>query len=188
VLRALLDDPDYRRLTAEARHVLLALRLCREPDAGLVAERTGLPAASVTRAMEELATSRWITAATAAAASAPDPLMTPEEFVALYNRWAPPGHPRVRRLSPARREKALRYLRQFQHRAFWVQVFRELALSTLLTRGGGPGHEHFRGDLDWLLTRGKDGTENCVKTAEGKYRDPDKRHVVLDELPVTPEG
>ena len=41
----------------------------------------------------------------------------------------------------------------------------------LLGLAPSPGHENFRGDLDWLLTRGKDGSENAVKTAEGKYRD-----------------
>ena len=38
-----------------------------------------------------------------------------------------------------------------------------------------PGHEHFRADFDWLLTKGKDGTENVVKVYEGRFRDELKK-------------
>ncbi len=97
---------------------------------------------------------------------------TPAALVALYHELAPPELPRVTRLSPARREKAKRSLREFPDEEFWRRVFGELAHSKLL-RGlrPNPGHENFRGDFDWLLTKGKDGTENAVKVAEGKYRD-----------------
>ena len=84
----------------------------------------------------------------------------------------PPGHPRVARLTPARREKARKYLLAFPDRRFWVRAFTEIRHSQFL-RGlrNGPGHQHFIADFDWLLARGKDGTENVAKVAEGKYRD-----------------
>ena len=62
------------------------------------------------------------------------------------------------------------YLRDFPERTFWVRAFSEIQFSRLLTRGS-PERPSFRGDLDWLLTVGKNGAENCVKTAEGKFRD-----------------
>ena len=100
------------------------------------------------------------------------PWPSAEALVELYNGLVPVGHPKVDRLSPARREKAARYLKAFPDKAFWVRVFTEIRHSALL-RGLKPseGHAGFRGDFDWLLTKGKDGTENCVKAAEGKYRD-----------------
>jgi len=96
----------------------------------------------------------------------------PEDLVALYNRLAPQELGRVEKLSDARRRKAAAYLRQFPEREFWTGVCSELGLSAFL-RGlkPNPGHEHFRGDFDWLLTKGKDGTENAVKVSEGKFRD-----------------
>lgn len=94
----------------------------------------------------------------------------PEHLVSLYNQLAPPGHPRVTRLTPARRAAALKYLRNFPERAFWVRVFSEIKLSRLLTKGSVE-RPNFRGDFDWLLTVGKNGAENCIKTAEGKFRD-----------------
>jgi len=96
----------------------------------------------------------------------------PQDLVALFNRLAPPGLARVNRLTTARRDKAKKSLREFPEREFWVRCFSELKFSRfLLGLQPGPGHEGFRGDFDWLLTRGKDGTENCVKVSEGKYRD-----------------
>jgi len=100
------------------------------------------------------------------------PWPSPEALVALYNASVPQSHPRVRVLSERRQEKARRALRQFSSREFWETVFAEIGRSALLRgRRPRPGHEHFRADLDWLLTAGKDGTENVVKVAEGKYRD-----------------
>jgi hypothetical protein len=82
----------------------------------------------------------------------------------------------VTRLTPARRAKARKYLHDFPEEKFWVGVFTEIRLSSLLQGlRPSPGHEGFRGTFDWLLTKGKDGTENCVKVHEGKYRD--KEHV-----------
>jgi hypothetical protein len=62
---SLLDDPDYQRLSANARLVLLTLRLCTQAGAAaifrvyvvLLAEQTGLDAGEVERALGELARS-----------------------------------------------------------------------------------------------------------------------------------
>ena len=100
------------------------------------------------------------------------PWGTPQDLIALYNRLVPPGLARVTRLTSARRNKATKYLREFPEREFWTRCFAELKFSRfLLGLQPSPGHENFRGDFDWLLTKGKDGTENCAKVAEGKYRD-----------------
>lgn len=97
---------------------------------------------------------------------------TPEALVELYHASIPPGHPRVTTLTAGRRKKAGTTLAQFSDREFWVTAFAEIARSSFL-RGQrpSPGHENFRADFDWLLSKGKDGTENVVKVAEGKYRD-----------------
>ena len=101
-----------------------------------------------------------------------------ETLVALYNGLIPQYHPRVDRVTPARRDKAKKYLAIFPERSFWVRVFTEVRFSKFL-RGhkNNPNgdHGHFRGDFDWLLTKGKDGTENAIKVAEGKYRDEESR-------------
>ena len=104
------------------------------------------------------------------------PWPSPEALVALYNRLAPEGHPQVGSLSPGRKHKAKQYLAVFPEQSFWVRVFSEIRHSSFL-RGlnNGDGHKHFRGDFDWLLTKGKDQTENVVKVAEGKYRDTQER-------------
>lgn len=95
-----------------------------------------------------------------------------ELLVKLYNEEAADELPAVTRLSPARRKKAHKYLKEFPDEAFWREVFAETKHSKFL-RGlrSGVGHEGFKGDFDWLLTKGKDQTENCVKVFEGRYRD-----------------
>ncbi len=97
---------------------------------------------------------------------------SPEALVELYHQHIPAGHPRMKTLTAGRRQKALAFMKQFPDRDFWVGVFSEIPKSALLM-GQRPsnGHKRFLADFDWVLTRGKDGTENCVKVAEGKYRD-----------------
>ena len=97
---------------------------------------------------------------------------SPESLVALYNTTAPDECPEVTKLSPARRKKALAYLDAFPERQFWEETCGQIRASRFL-RGLRPtnGHERFVADFDWLLTKGKDGSENCVKVYEGKYRD-----------------
>jgi hypothetical protein len=106
--------------------------------------------------------------------AAPDdtPWGTPEALIALYNRSIPRGHPRVIKRSPARLAKARKYLALFPDQAFWAQVFHAIGESAFL-RGEKPTPQHkgFRADFDWLLSQREDDTENCVKVAEGRYRD-----------------
>lgn len=96
----------------------------------------------------------------------------PERLVAKYNKLCPSGHPHVTTLSPARKAKALAYLKAFPDERFWNQAFSAIKFSKFLMRGS-PDRPNFRGTFDWLLTRGRDGTENVVKTAEGRYADKD---------------
>lgn len=96
---------------------------------------------------------------------------SPEALIELYNAEAPDECPAVRVLSPARREKARRYLAAFPDESWWREVFAQMRRSQFL-RGlspRSPGHEAFQADLDWLLSRGKDGTENAVKVHDGRY-------------------
>lgn len=95
---------------------------------------------------------------------------SPEHLVALYNRLVPEGHPKVTHLSPARRLRSKQYLSTFPDQSFWVRALSEIRHSNFL-RFGSKEFPKFRGDFDWLLTKGKNGAENVVKTVEGKYRD-----------------
>ena len=104
-------------------------------------------------------------------------LCTPELLVELYNAQTPPTHPKVKRLSPGRRKKALIYLALFPDLDFWSLVMQEICSSIFLTQGSA-NRPDFRGDFDWLLTKCRDGTENCVKVAEGKYRDAPQEKLV----------
>ena len=97
---------------------------------------------------------------------------SPVALIALYNEESADELPAVEEMSPARVEKANKYLKMFPPLEFWREVFAETKRSMFL-RGlkMSPGHEKFRGGFDWLLSKGKDGTENCVKVKEGKYRE-----------------
>lgn len=97
---------------------------------------------------------------------------TPEALVALYNAEAAANLPEITMISPKRREKMRQFLVKFPKLDFWKEVFLETKKSKfLMGANSGEGHRGFSGNLDWLLTTGKDGTENCVKTYEGRYRD-----------------
>jgi hypothetical protein len=98
--------------------------------------------------------------------------LSPEKLVELYNELTPEECPAVTVLSPARKEKAKEYLRAFPEEDFWLEVFKQIHRSRFL-RGmiKNDHHNHFVADLDWLLTRGKDRTENVIKVHDGKYRD-----------------
>lgn len=97
---------------------------------------------------------------------------SPEALVKLYNATAPDECPEVTRLSPGRRKKAAAYLSMFPDRTFWEETCAQIRASRFL-RGlrPRPGHDTFIADFDWLLTKGQDGSENCVKVYEGKYHD-----------------
>lgn len=98
--------------------------------------------------------------------------LSPELLVKLYNDLTPDECPAVTQLSPARRAKAKQYLVNFPKQEFWEQVFKRVHSSKFL-RGArnGNGHGSFRFDFDWMLTKGKDGSENVIKVYEGRYAD-----------------
>ena len=92
--------------------------------------------------------------------------------MALYNAQTPDECPAVETLSPGRRKKARESLTAFTTQEFWQRACAEISQSRFL-RGykPSPGHERFTADFDWLLAKGKDGSENVVKVVEGRYRD-----------------
>lgn len=98
---------------------------------------------------------------------------TPEALVTMFNAETPDEIPAVETLSVARRTKARAALRQWPDEAWWHETFRQFHRSRFL-RGVTPrraGHETFTADFDWLLAKGKDGTENAVKVHDGRYAD-----------------
>jgi hypothetical protein len=68
VFSSLVDDPDFQRLTAQARLVLLTLRVSKEHGPGgiflcypeVVARQAGIPLAKIEAALEELTTHGWL--------------------------------------------------------------------------------------------------------------------------------
>lgn len=101
------------------------------------------------------------------------PRLTPEELVEMYNTLTPDNCPAVKTLSPGRKAKCRKYLAMFPDASFWKEVFGQYHKSRFLAglTAKVPGHEGFTPDFDWLLSRGRDGVENCVKVRDGKYRD-----------------
>ena len=98
--------------------------------------------------------------------------LTPENLIALYNDTVNDNFSAVEKISEGRLKKARQYLKQFPQREFWLEVFKELNSSAFLAgKKNNPGHESFQANFDWLLSKGKDGTENAVKVYEGKYRE-----------------
>jgi hypothetical protein len=98
---------------------------------------------------------------------------TPEALAQKYNREGTDNLPAVSAISTKRREKAIRYLRQFPEEAWWTVTFAQYHRSRFLSGKAPPrnGHENFQPDFDWLLSVGKDGTENAVKVHDGRYCD-----------------
>lgn len=95
---------------------------------------------------------------------------SPQKLIELYNEIACDDYPAVEKITEGRIKKARTYLRQFPEESFWREVFIEMNRSDFL-RGNvkSNGHESFTANFDWLLTKGKDGTENAVKVFEGRY-------------------
>jgi len=92
--------------------------------------------------------------------------------MAKFNALTPASVPKVRGLSPARRQKARQALMIFPNEVFWDDVFAEYGRSAFLQGlRRSAGHERFAADFDWLLRKGQDGTKNFVKVHEGKHRD-----------------
>lgn len=111
----------------------------------------------------------------------PRPLALPESvtwgnsccLILKYNREAPDNVPSVRSLSEARIDRERRFLRMFPDEAWWTMTFRQYYRSKFLRGHKEPnnGHKSFQPDFDWLLSKGKDGIENCVKVHDGRYCD-----------------
>jgi len=94
----------------------------------------------------------------------------PEKLIEKYNSETPAALPAVEKITPARLKKAREYLRIFPDESFWTEAFREIGKSDFLQgMKNANGHSSFKANFDWLLTKGKDGTENIVKTFEGRY-------------------
>ena len=100
------------------------------------------------------------------------PWGTPDALLDLYNAECPEDCPAAETLSPKRREKAIRILKAFPDKTYWLQAFREVHKSPFL-RGRCPpskGHSKaFTASFDWLLGCSKEGIENIVQVWEGKY-------------------
>jgi len=94
------------------------------------------------------------------------------KLVELYNLLTPEECPSVDTISPSRIDKAKKYLKMFPQEEFWRDVFKQIHKSRFL-RGmvKNNGHESFIADFDWLLSKGKDQTENVVKVHDGRYLD-----------------
>jgi hypothetical protein len=101
-----------------------------------------------------------------------DRLTTPEALIALYNASIPGDHPKVVNLSPCRLRLARKAIATFPEVTFWREVCGEIEQSPFL-RGltTSPGRRAVKRDFDWLIAKGQDGIENCVKVHEGKYRE-----------------
>ena len=101
--------------------------------------------------------------------------LSPERLIALYDEETAEELPAVEKITPARLKKAREYLRLFPDEDFWHRVFAETHRSRFL-QGLAPQDGRsspFKASFDWLLSKGKDGIENCAKTYEGRYRDGD---------------
>lgn len=94
-------------------------------------------------------------------------------LVLKYNREAPDNVSSVRSLSKARLQKERMFLSMFPSEEWWTAVFRQYHRSKFLSGlvESNNGHGHFQPDFDWLLSKGKDGVENCVKVHDGRYSD-----------------
>lgn len=101
------------------------------------------------------------------------PWGSPEDLAKKYNAEATDNCPAVTTLSKSRIEKAKRYLRQFPAEEWWTVTFAQYHRSRFLSgkTEGGDGHKNFQPDFDWLLSNGKDGSENAVKVHDGRYQD-----------------
>lgn len=104
--------------------------------------------------------------------SSPPRTLTADGLIDLYNELAPDNVPAVATRSPERLRKARQYLAKFPQETFWRAVFAQYRKSDFLCgrTAKRPGHETFTPDFDWLLSKGKDGTENAVKVHDGRYR------------------
>jgi hypothetical protein len=94
-------------------------------------------------------------------------------LILKYNKETPDNVPSVRSLSDARIKRERDFLRMFPDESWWTATFSQYHRSRFLQgiSNGSEGHHSFKPDFDWLLSKGKDGIENCVKVHDGRYRD-----------------
>jgi hypothetical protein len=94
-------------------------------------------------------------------------------LIQKYNRESPENVPTVASPSRERTKREATYLRMFPEECWWTETFLQYHRSRFLSGKTIPGNGHgaFKPDFDWLLSRGKDGIENCVKVHDGRYRD-----------------
>jgi hypothetical protein len=97
--------------------------------------------------------------------------LTPTQLIDLFNKLTPTQTPAVLTRSPERLRKARASLQRFPSEEFWRETFAMFHRSEFLRGLTKPtnGHTSFVADFDWLLSRGKDGTENVVKVHDGRY-------------------
>ena len=95
-----------------------------------------------------------------------EPWPSLRRFVAIYNEQSPKQWPAIKNLDSSRGKKIRAATREFPKQEQWEGVFRQAKQSVFLTT---KCNAVLRKGLDWLLWRGKDGTFNFVKVAEGVY-------------------
>lgn len=91
-----------------------------------------------------------------------EPWPSVRKFVALYNQQAPLEWPKVELLSDTRVEKIKLYLRQFPKQQFWETVYKNARESRFC-------RIYKAANMEWILQKGRDGSENCLKIFEGKF-------------------
>lgn len=94
-------------------------------------------------------------------------------LILKYNKETPDNVPTVRSLSTARLKREREFLTMFPDEQWWSVTFQQYKRSKFLQGivQSDNGHKSFKPDFDWLLSKGKDGIENCVKVHDGRYRD-----------------
>lgn len=96
----------------------------------------------------------------------------PEALFLKFNSETPDNCPAINSVSEGRIKKAKTYIAMFPDEEWWTATFRQYHRSRFLRgEANDNGHKHFTPDIDWLLSRGQDGTENAVKVHDGRYRD-----------------
>lgn len=89
---------------------------------------------------------------------------------ALYNARRPENWREARLMSEGRAKVEKKYLKQWSSQKFWEEVFERVKESPFLTGkvAGAQGIFHSM-DIAFILQKGKDGFENCIKIWEGRY-------------------
>lgn len=97
-----------------------------------------------------------------------EPWPSLRRFMALYNEHSPKEWPMAKNLDSSREKKIRAAIKDFPTEAQWVALYEKANKSDFLRFRCKMAR---RKGMDWLLWKGKDGTNNFVKIAEGTYRD-----------------